>query len=897
MAGNEILLFELYKIYRDIKKTPESFDDFYFWGDMLLNDFDDVDKYMADATMLFRNVQDIKDIDQKFGGLADEQIEIVKRFWINFDPERPTGEKTDFISIWSILTALYTGFRKGLKDRGLAYEGMIFRELAESSEHDIFPGEKWDMLHFIGFNALNECEKTVMLKFRKAGKARFYWDYDISFIREGKLNSAGFFMRDNLTRFGNDMPADWNYTTMLSVAGSDVSRRVIETSSDVAQVKLIPGLVKELPDLLPQNAHHTAVILADENLLLPLLSSLPEHAGDINITMGYPLRQTMVYTLVHHLIELQKNSVVTGGVVRFNYKDVISILKHDLVIMIMKEEDSDILDRIISLNLLWVPSDMFAGSVQLKAIFNRPSNPAQLAEYIKYILSVIASDNESTEETTGSSLMRRNILNEFIYRVVLSVNRLETIIRAGDVVFTNDTYARILDRLLRMQSVPFSGEPLSGIQIMGILETRALDFKNLIILSVNEGIMPAISSGSSFIPFSLREAFGLPSLNHQESIYAYHFYRLLERAENVTFIYNSNSEGLKSGEMSRFLLQMKYENGIKPDFLNLGFEIRTNNTLSEKLARTGEHTKQLRKQFTGKKQHSLSPSAINTWLNCRMKFYYRYINRLKEADKISADVDPAILGNILHETMKIIYKDYRSQLITSEILDSLLKSGLMLEDIIEKAIKERFRKMTDEITTGNEIIIRDVLLTYIKKILKADKQNVPITILDLENFYGFDIAVNRENEILNIKAGGIIDRIDEVGGITRIVDYKTGTVADSVNSIADLFSDNRKKEYDGWLQTLLYCEAWLSVHPDHPVRPSIYKIRKISDESVDDRLLIKTGRQDIAIINDYNEVRDEFLRELRKIILVIFDEAEPFSMTTDNRGKCTFCEYKRLCMR
>jgi len=339
-AGNEILLFELYKVYRKLKKLPESFDEFYFWGDMLINDFDDVDKYLVDASLLFRNVQDIKIIDQQFGGLTETQVEIIKRFWVNFNPDKPTNEKSGFLSIWSVLNDLYSGFRSSLKEQNLAYEGMILRELAENSETDFTSGIRWDMVHFIGFNALNECEKVIMNRFKKAGKARFYWDYDNSYIKEEKLNSAGFFLRDNLKIFGNDMPSDWSYDTMISAGVTNVRRRIIDTSSDVAQVKLISQLIKELPDLTAGNAHHTAVVLADENLLMPVLTSLPENIGDINITMGYPLRQTLVYTFLKLLMDLQRTATSTNGVVRFSFKDVISILKHTLLSGLMSESDN-----------------------------------------------------------------------------------------------------------------------------------------------------------------------------------------------------------------------------------------------------------------------------------------------------------------------------------------------------------------------------------------------------------------------------------------------------------------------------------------------------------------------------------------------------------------------------
>ena len=293
-AGNEILLFELYKVYNKLRKSAESFDSFYFWGDMLLNDFDDIDKYLVDASLLFRNVLDIKNIDLQFGGLSESQTEVVRKFWLNFNPEKPTDHKSGFLSIWSVLSDLYSEFRSSLRSQNLAYEGMIFRDMAENDKAVIFSGDPYDYVHFIGFNALNECEKRVMARLKKAGKARFYWDYDESFLTDSSCGSAGLFMRGNLKLFGNDMPAGWNFRTFLSSGSTDVRRRVIDTSSDIAQVKLVPQLLSGLPDINNENAHHTAVVLADENLLIPMLTSLPGDFGDINITMGYPDRKSVV---------------------------------------------------------------------------------------------------------------------------------------------------------------------------------------------------------------------------------------------------------------------------------------------------------------------------------------------------------------------------------------------------------------------------------------------------------------------------------------------------------------------------------------------------------------------------------------------------------------------------
>jgi hypothetical protein len=895
-AGSEMLLFELYKTYRKLKPSPESFDDFYFWGEMLLNDFDDIDKYMADACLIFRNINDIKTIDQQFGGLTEAQIEIIRRFWINFDPGKPTNEKNGFISLWSVLYDIYTDFRNSLKAQNLAYEGMIFRDLAEESGPDCFPDDKWDMIHFIGFNALNECEKEIMRRYKKAGKARFYWDYDHSFIKEGKLNSAGFFIRENLKMFGNDMPDDWICDRGISASGQKANRRVIEASSDVAQVKLVSKLLSEIPGLSSDNGHHTAIILADENLLIPVMTSLPENIGDINITMGYPLKQTLVYTLVKHLMDLQMSAIEYEDGVRFSSGDVISVLKHSLIKDLMSDTDNRFLEDILNSNLLWIPSILFAKAEFPGKIFVKPPTPVLLSDYFKEILALIAS-NSNYNNDSGIHKTQLNIRNECIYRVILSINRLGSIVNSSEINFNTGTYIRILDRMLRIQSVPFSGEPLSGIQIMGILETRTLDFRNLIILSVNEGMLPAVSAGSSFIPVNLREAFGLPSVNHQESIYAYYFYRLLQRSENVTFTYNSNSEGLRSGEMSRFLIQLKYENGLKPDFTDLSFEIKSHLPVPDSIDRTDEHILQLSSQFLDKQSRRvLSPSAVNTWLSCRMKFFFRYVSHLKEPQKISSEIDPAMIGNILHDIMKSLYSNFINQVVTRELIEIVIFNKPHLQKVIDEAIGKNFYNGIPGQISGNGLIMGEVIMTYLLRVLYNDRMLAPFIIKNLEDSFSFILSSSSNGFPIEILTGGKIDRIDAEKGITRIVDYKTGTVSDTIGSVADLFIDDRKKDCDGWLQTLIYCEAYLSHNPDITLRPAIYKIKKMTGGTVNDNLKLKDSGKEL-VITDYRTVRSEFMDCMRELISKIFSKDEPFTMTSDLRGKCTYCPYKGLCLR
>ncbi len=891
VAESEILLCELYKSYRKLNNSAESFDDFYFWGDMLINDFDDVDKYMANVPVLFRNVQDFRNIDLQFGDIDKEQAEIIKRFWINFEPEKPSVEKAEFKAVWAILNELYNEFRSSLRSKNLAYEGMIFRDIAENASLDENIAIKWDKVHFIGFNALNRCEETVLARLQKSGRASFYWDYDNSYIKGGKLNSAGLFLSRNLKLFKNDMPADWNYNTRLSMPAGETSRTVIETTSDVAQVKLIPELIRRLPGLTPENAHHTAIILADENLLVPVLTSLPENFADINISMGYPLKMTDVYALVRYVLNLQRNITISNYTVFFNYRDVIDILRHQLIEFLLKKGEKKIINEIVEKNLTRVPLEFLARTETLKLIFRVDKAPSQLSDHLREILMSVSADG------LKEGGMERNLKNEFIYRVLLSINRLESVVRSSEISFKTETYIRILDKILRNQSVPFSGEPLSGIQIMGILETRALDFKNLIMFSVNEGILPGNTSGSSFIPYTIREAFGLPTINHQESIFAYHFYRLLHRAERVTLVYNSNSEGLRTGEMSRFIIQMKYEQILKTDIINLGFDIKTPVEIGEEIERKGKHNEALFKLYVENGGKTvLSPTAINTWLNCRMKFYYRYVNGLKEPEAISSEIDHALFGQILHSIMKHIYEDSPGIEILPEFLDSLIKDEGYLEAIIDKSFKEEVNSDISRPMDGNELIMRDILQIYLIRVLKADRSISPFTIVSLEKPFNFNLPLDPEGKAITIRTGGTVDRVDRVSGKTRIVDYKTGMVAHRINSLDDLFEDDRKGELDGWLQTLIYCEAFLSGNPEAIVKPSVYKVKELSDGNFYDTLRIKVEKCDDYVIEDYNWVRKDFMSSLRNLVGTIFSPEENFIMTTETR-KCSYCPYRALCQR
>lgn len=895
VAENEILLFELYKVYRSLDETAGSFDDFYFWGDILINDFDDTDKYMVNASALFRNVVDIRNIDNEFGDLAPEVVGIIKRFWKNFEPEKNTREKDGFKRIWSVMPGLYENFRESLKLSGLAYEGMLFREVAEKFGNGAELPVRWERVHFVGFNALNNCELRVMKHFSDSGLGRFYWDYDNSYINNNRLSSAGYFLRNNLEIFKNDMPTDWSYDTNLSAPSGKVKWNVIETTSDIAQVKLIPGLIKSLGALQPDDAHHTAVVLADESLIVPALTSLPPGIGDINITMGYPLAMTGVYGLLKKLMELQLGAVTENGEIAYNYRCVIELLENQLVVNKLTEPGKGLIQEIMNRKQVFVPRSFLVRSPVTETLFHKPASPLEFSEYLRKILLLVTSGSEHDGDEAGANQIR--LRKEFVYAAMLVVNRLEKMLISGGIDFSNETYIRIIDKVLRSRSVPFTGEPLSGIQVMGFLETRSLDFRNIIMLSVNEGVLPSVTAWSTFIPFSLREAFGLPVINHQESVYAYHFYRLLQRASEVTFVYNSDTSGLRSGEISRFLLQMKYEQELRPVTRSLSFNIRTPALVDTVLPKTQASLRLLKSLYSADENGIvLSPTAINTWLNCRMRFYYRYVCRLKEPDTFSMEIDPALFGEILHGVMKTVYEGSINTLMTETVVDEVIKNENKLRGLVNNAAGITVNPSSIQHPEGRYVIAREILLTYLLKILKTDRAFAPFTLIGLEKPVSFRLSANIEGEEFHLKTGGKADRIDRKDKGTRVVDYKTGNSADKIKSVKDLFEDDRKRELDGWLQTLVYCEAYLAENPGATVRPSIYRVRELSSDKFSDLLKVGTGRNE-ELLHDYQSIRQEFLEGLKDTVNIIFSPGEPFRMTSMINLKCNYCPYRGLCRR
>ncbi len=878
------LVYELYQTFIDTGKRHDTFDEFYYRGEMLLNDFDDIDKYLVNPDMLFSNLADLKEIDRRFGGMDEEVIKIIKQFWINFDASNMTAEKTDFLSLWEILPMVYINYKKKLSEKGLAYEGMIIREQTERFRTmKVEWYEDVKLFHFVGFNALNKCEKILLKELKNRGRARFYWDYDPSFIDEPS-HEAGYFIHQNISGFGMDnKPPD-----------SDPGKckiNIYSAPSDVSQAKLVHSIAESLEP--SDDPNETAVILADENLLSPVLNSIPGNVHSINITMGYPLYQTPVYSLVHQLLRLHKNSSGKGAETGFYYNDVINILQHQYIAFNYPEDAESIIQRIKENNILRLKRDELCVNELFEKIFTVELN---IRTYIASVLYFLIDLLEETHNSDEGESSRLSLQQEYIYSLILSMNQLTTIITGSDMRPGIDLYTNLVDRIMRTIVIPFSGEPLQGMQVMGILETRSLDFRNIILLSANEGKMPKSPRGNSFIPYNLREAFGLPTVKHSDSIYAYYLYRLLQRAENVNLVYNSSTDGMRSGEMSRFLLQLKYDERYNTSFLDTRFNILPVAKIKDSIKRNAEINSLLYdKYLTGKTGKLLSPSAINTWITCSMKFYYRYIAGIKEPEDILEEVDPLAFGNILHEAMKGIYTAFIGSVLDRNEIEKLLKTDDYITEIVSQTFRKEFMKNTRASIKGRNLVIARILERMVRQILETDKRFAPLEIVSLEKEYNIAFTLKINGNEIQLRLGGTIDRVDKINELYRIIDYKSGADSIEIGTFEQLFDYEARKRNSAAFQTLLYSEIFYQNNSTCNLRPSLYPMRNIFNDDFSDVFDIKRGEK-AGPVHSYHDIRDHFVENLGRVLTDIFDVSRDITMTKNDQH-CRYCPYNRLCNR
>lgn len=866
------LVIKLYKAYTEVSGSEEKFEDFYFWGNMLLNDFDDIDKFLVDAKALFSNLVSLKELEYSVPYLSAEQTEIIKKFWKSFNPDKYSKEQVEFLKVWDQLYAVYTRYKEMLFAENLAYEGMALRHYTEHLESHPHQGP----LVFAGFNALNTCQKRLFSYFRDNGQAVFYWDYDI-YYSANEFHEAGKYIRENLKMFPNEIGKEH----FNNFKYNEKKIAYISVPSSVGQAKLIPELTRNIGE---KEYTQTAIVLCDERMLLPVMHSIPEHIRKINITMGYPAQNTSVASLIYLLGELKKYSKPGRNGCYYYYKPVVAILNHKLV----KDGCSGDIDRITNYinqkNIVYVTGKYLHFNALTKAIFS--SEDEKTAGYILRILQLLSHGFDTDEALVHP------IEKEFIFHIYTQLQCLQNTFTEEGIEPEDKLYMQIINKVVNSITIPFSGEPLEGLQVMGMLETRMIDFRNLVVLSANEGIIPRTSVTPSFIPYNLRVGFKLPTPEHQDALYAYYFYRLLQRAENITVLYTSAVKGMNSGEMSRYLYQIKYESGLEireNSFQNhisvldqSPIEISKNDNILNRLKLLGES-----------EEHCISPSALNTYIDCPLKFYFKYPADIKEKDEMAEELDHRLLGNIFHESAESLYSTVAGEEITVEVIDRLLRNQRLIDQHIQKSYLNFYDQQVSQlIDSGSNELILVIIRKYLRQMFRYDRKICPFRLISMERKYCFPVEIEVEHQRHTVYIGGIIDRVDETEEVVRIIDYKTGADTTVFKNVESVFNGENPLRNKAAFQTMLYCLMFSHQHKsDKPLTPGIYSTKLLFDP--DYNHLLKCDKD--FMIN-FDRFREEFEGHLKQLLERIYSPHLSFAQN-GNSKKCRTCPYSGICRK
>ena len=722
------LIVDLYRVFCRRTKSSESFDNFYFWGEMLLSDFDDIDKQLVNTSDLFQNIADLKKIETDLSYLSQDQTDAIRTFWKNFDSSKSSEEKEKFSRLWHEMSSIYSEFKDLLLNSGQAYEGMIYRNLVDKIKSGNNPEIQWKKIYIAGFNILNECEKSLFRFLQKKQIVEFFWDYDELYIKDPE-HEAGVFMRENLKEFPSPLSGD----IFRNLQKTDKKVHIVAESSQTGQAVTAGSILEKLSREQNINYENTAVVLADESLLMSFIYAIPESCTDVNITMGLQVTDTPIYSYVESIIALSQNAKKINGQNQYYHRDIINFIKTRYL---KGERDKLLLleKSIQASNRVYIDSLDLMVSESLKKIFPIPESLTGFISYLRNLLFDLFTSLPEIDDDPDPDISL--LEKESVYEVFITICRLEEIFLRPDVELQLPTFRILLRKLLNQQKINFTGEPLRGLQLMGLLETRCLDFENVILLSANEDVLPKSSSLHSFIPYNLRKGFGMSTPERQDAMYAYYFYRLIQRPTNIYLLYNSIASGLDKGEMSRYLYQLKF---TSPYTISEQIQMHPIGTLMPKIIRIqkkGRVWNKLKEFESGHvKALRLSPTALCNFIDCSLKFYFKYIAGIQKPDNIFEEVDRLAFGTILHESMAGIYAEYKSKLLDKDSLQTILHNKTNMSRVIEQAINNIThpgKKNSNTIITGKNLIVSEILKKYISEILRNDIEYSPLEILELE---------------------------------------------------------------------------------------------------------------------------------------------------------------------
>ena len=897
------LICDIHKSFTKCTGIDETLDHFYGWGQLLLADFDDIDKNMADADSIFCNLKDIHELDD-ISYLDNEQKEMLARFFANFSDDIDSELKKRFLSLWSHFGDIYHDYNRRLTEQGIGYEGAIYRKVVSEETLQM----KYDKYLFVGFNLLQKVERVLFSRLMKEGKAKFYWDFDEYYMPSPSQHlttspsqhlSGGALVSSAPTNLNlSDFPNELDNTDPDIYANMRRPKhiRFISSPTENAQARFASNWLLENDRY--KAGRKTAVVMCDESILLPLMHSLPPEADKVNITSGFPLAMTPVASLVMLLFDLYTLGLRKKGTA-FNPHYLKKLMAHPYAHHLT----------------ISTPQHLNTSTPQ----------HLNISPILHHIATLVKQVGIATKPE-GDALTQ-----ESVFRMYTILNRLATLADSGDLLVDNTTLRRLVSQLVSSSSIPFHGEPVVGVQIMGVLETRNIDFDHLLLLSCNEGNMPKGINDSSFIPYTIRKAHHLTTIDNKVAIYSYYFHRLLQRAGDITIAYNNSTDNGHTGEMSRFMLQLLVESGQQIDHYSLTAKNQPTPLMPKPIEKDETALSKLQEMSR------LSPSAINTYIRCKLAFYYQYIAHIKEPDSDPETIDNRLFGNIFHRAAYLIYKDItdRSPLIEKAHIQAYLSNRTLLANVVDRA----FQAEQCTANNGLQIINREVIIQYITKLLKIDQQLCPFSILAMEEeakvYTSLSFTIPSEGALVggygipaiptqptcsvgalkggalvssaptkqyNLTIGGIIDRLDiltdrQTGKPRiRVVDYKTGNQPSSpIKNIEEIFDPNniRSKHSNYYLQAILYSlivsrsERWNPA--GHPVSPALLFIKQAPANHYDPTLLI-----DKHPISDVTVYEEEFLTKLKHTLADIYSPDTPFT-PTDDRKKCELCPYRMLC--
>lgn len=877
---------ELHKSFVSVTGKDETLDKFYGWGQLLLADFDDIDKNNADAGRVLANIRDLHEYDD-ISYLTDGQIDILKRFFGNFNDNESRLQRR-FLELWSRLYDIYVDFRRRLRCQGLAYEGMLYNEVMKLPAIDF----RYDKYVFVGFNVLQEVEKNLFLRMKREGKAVFYWDFDKYYLQD---NEAGVYIRKYLDMFPNELH-NGNAEIYDNLA-SNKELAFISAPTENIQARYISEWLRE--DSRITDGSKTAIVLCNEGLLQAVIHCIPEEVKEVNVTTGYPLQQTPIASLAAQMFSLLHSGYASRqDAYRLHY--VNTLLRHPYSKYI-SESAGELLKELNGGKVFYAKREILCRDNGLSLLFGSiasgENNNLRIINWIKSVVRLVATNGAGN---------KNQLFQESLFRMYTLLNRLSDLISSGDLIIDKTTLQHFVNQLVNSTSIPFHGEPAVGVQIMGVLETRNLDFDHVLILSCNEGNMPKGVDDSSFIPHAVRSAYGLTTIDNKVAIYSYYFHRLLQRAKDITILYNNSTEGAKTGEMSRFMLQLMVELGqpIVRKTLQAG-----QTPLSYDIAAIGKNDV-IMERLRGIK--TISPTAINKYIRCQMQFYYNYVAGIKEPDNNDEDtIDNRMFGNIFHRAAQLMYEKLLPRhIFSADIIDKVKRNKKAIFEVVEQAISEELFNLPEGTVkhpglNGLQLINREVIIRYLGRLLDIDKRMIPFGVLAHETQVYKDYRVETSGGCLSIRVGGRIDRLDEVGmgmgkGFLRVVDYKTGTsIAGDMKTIEEIFEARniRSKHSDYVLQAVLYSIIESTDDKDFnpeqkPVSPALLFIQHAGKDGYSPVLTL--GGE--LITDAKRQCGDRFEELLKEKLSELYEPKGVFAPTED-RKTCAVCPYKELCGR